>query len=115
MTATASGRDLVEYVLQAVQEVAGDPDYRILSPTEGALFVAYDAHVHGHRWQVAAVFGLNSDAEINDMRIYSRPWPVTAFFRGEIYKLLRGTLGPNYWQGESPLLSLGEQSTLSTS
>ena len=27
------------------------------------------------------------------MRIYSRPWPVTAIFRGEIYKLLRENYG----------------------
>jgi hypothetical protein len=42
------------------------------------------------------------------MRIYSRPWPVTALFRGEVYKLLRATLGPSFWRGQPPLVALGE-------
>jgi hypothetical protein len=108
LTETASGRDLVSTVLRAVEKVAGEPSYRIFTPAGDAVLVVYDTHVHGHYWQLAAVFRLNADAEIEDMRIYSRPWPVTAFFRGEVYKLLREDLGPQFWQGQNPLIALGE-------
>ncbi len=65
--------------------------------------------MHGHVLQIAAVLTLNQAGQIADMRIYSRPWPVTALFRGEVYKLLRGTLGGEFWQGQPPLAALGEQ------
>jgi hypothetical protein len=58
--------------------------------------------------EVLSYFGLNSGGEINDMRIYSRPWPVTALFRGEVFKLLRGVLGPKFWQGQHPLVAPGD-------
>jgi hypothetical protein len=110
LTATAQGRDLVGIVLKAVGETYGTPRYRWAAQTDEATLVAcYDGTVHGHVLQIAAVLGLNPAGEIADMRIYSRPWPVTALFRGEVYKLLGGTLGDEFWQGEHPLAALGEQ------
>ena len=108
LTEIVSGRDRVAAVLQAVEQVGGEPSYRIFTQAGDHVIVAYDLHVHGHTFQVAAVFRFNGDAEIEDMRIYSRPWPVTAMFRGEIYKLLRENYGPEFWQGENPLVALGE-------
>ncbi|HWN60361.1 MAG TPA: hypothetical protein VNO25_06795, partial [Streptosporangiaceae bacterium] len=110
LTATATGRDLVAIILKAVEETYGSPRYHWVSPVgDGSLVALYDGSVHGHVFQIAAVFTLNQDAQIADMRIYSRPWPVTALFRGEVYKLLRSTLGEEFWQGQPPLLALGEQ------
>jgi hypothetical protein len=108
LTDTAVGRDLFAEVLKAVQAVSGKPKYRFATPVGSDLVVAYDASVHGHTWQLAAIFGFNDGGELKDMRIYSRPWPVTALFRGEVYKLLRGILGPSFWQGQPPLVALGE-------
>ena len=84
------------------------PKYRFATPVGSDLVVAYDASVHGHTFQLAAIFGFNDGGELGDMRIYSRPWPVTALFRGEVDKLLRGILGPSFWQGQPPLVVLGE-------
>ena len=110
LTATATGRDLVAIILKAVEETYGSPRYHWVSPVgDGSLVALYDGSVHGHVFQIAAVFTLNQDAQIADMRIYSRPWPVTALFRGEVYKLLRSTLGEEFWQGQPPLLALGKQ------
>lgn len=109
LTDTAAGRDLVSEVLKAVEEVSGKAKYRFATRVNSDLVVAYDAAVHGHTWQLAAVFGLNDHGELSDMRIYSRPWPVTALFRGEVYKLLRDLLGPSFWQGQHPLVALGEE------
>lgn len=108
LTETVSGRDRVGAVLQAVEQVGGEPSYRIFTQAADHAIVAYDMHVHGHTFQVAVVFRFNADAQIEDMRIYSRPWPVAAMFRGEIYKLLRENYGPEFWQGENPLTALGE-------
>jgi hypothetical protein len=109
LTCTASGRDLVAVVLKAVEETYGPPRYHWAFQAGDSLVALYDGSVHGHAFQVAAVITLNKAGEIADMRIYSRPWPVTALFRGEVYKLLRGTLGPEFWQGPAPLAALGEQ------
>src|ERR1700677_4849658 len=88
LTATATGRDLVAIILKAVEQTYGSPRYHWVSPVgDDSLVALYDGSVHGHVFQIAAVFTLNQDAQIADMRIYSRPWPVTALFRGEVYKL----------------------------
>jgi hypothetical protein len=107
LTATAVGRDLVGQVLQVVAEVSGEPKYRVVDVHGESIVALYDSHVHGHVWQIAGVLTANQQGEITDMRLYSRPWPITALFRGEAYKLLRNTLGDEFWQGEPPLAALG--------
>jgi hypothetical protein len=106
LTATAIGRELVGQVLQVVGEVSGVPKYRIVDVHGESIVALYDSHVHGHVWQIAGVLRANQKGEITDMRMYSRPWPITALFRGEAYKLLRDVLGDEFWQGESPLAAL---------
>ncbi len=112
LTATATGRDLITTILEAVEASYGTPRFRAVIPAGDNVVIAfYDGLVHGHVIQIAAVFTMNSANEIADMRIYSRPWPVTALFRGEVYKLLRTTLGDEFWQGVHPLAALGEAAT----
>jgi hypothetical protein len=106
LTETATGGDLVKIILGAVEEVSGPPHFRYAKRVGDSIVVLYDARVHGHAWQLGAVFGLNGAGEINDMCIYSRPWPVSGLFRAEVYQLLRDTLGPEFWQGESPSVAL---------
>ena len=108
LTWTAAGRDLVATVLKAVEATYGTPRFRAAFPVGNSVVALYDGSVHGHVIQIGAIFTLNAAAEIADMRIYSRPWPVTALFRGEVYKLLRPVLGPEFWQGPPPLAALGE-------
>ncbi|MGW6217367.1 hypothetical protein [Streptomyces sp. NPDC055109] len=108
LTDTASGNELVGAILMAVQEVSGAPRFRVANRFGNTSVLLYDATVHGHTWQLGLVIGLDGNDEIADMRVYSRPWPVAALFRGEVYKLLRDRLGPQYWQGENPLVALGE-------
>jgi hypothetical protein len=108
LTATATGAELVGQVLQAVAEVSGEPKYRIVDVHGETIIAFYDSHVHGHIWQIAGVLRANEQGEITDMRMYSRPWPVTALFRGEAYKLLRDVLNEEFWQGAPPLAALGE-------
>lgn len=96
LTATATGGELVSVILKAVGEISGAPRFRVVSRFGKAYVVVFDATVHGHTWQLAGVYGLEDAGKIADMRLYSRPWPVTAFFRGEAYKLLRDQFGPEY-------------------
>ena len=106
LTDTATGGDVVKVILGAVEEVSGPAHFRYAKRFGNSIAVLYDARVHGHAWQLGAVFGLSEAGEINDMRIYSRPWPISGLFRAEVYKLLRDTLGPEFWQGESPSVAL---------
>ncbi|MFC5197075.1 hypothetical protein, partial [Streptomyces kaempferi] len=95
-------------IRNGLNALSGAPRFRIVSSFGPGFVMVYDATVHGHTWQLAGVCSLDGSGKIDDMRIYSRPWPVSAFFRGEGYKLMRDRLGPQYWQGEHPLAVLGE-------
>jgi hypothetical protein len=104
LTATARGKLANERILQAAAEVYGEATYRaVLQVTgESAIAVLYDGAIDGSSLQVAAVFTLNGREEVSDIRIFSRPWPITAYFRARMHPLLSDLLGPEYWQGPSP-------------
>lgn len=79
LTDTATGSELVGFILNAVGEISGAPRFRIVSCFGPGFVMVYDATVHGHTWQLAGVCSLAGSGKIDDMRIYSRPWPVSAF------------------------------------
>jgi hypothetical protein len=104
LTATARGRVANERILAAAAQVYGEATYRSVLQVDGqpAIGVFYDGAIDGNALQVAAIFTLNTKEEVADIRIFSRPWPVTAFFRARMYPLLSDLLGPEYWQGRDP-------------
>jgi hypothetical protein len=104
LTATATGRHVNERILTAASEVYGEQKFRAVLQVDGqqAIAGAFDGIVNGHVLQLVAIFGLNDKSEISDIRIFSRPWPVTAYFRAGMYDLLADILGPEYWLGPSP-------------
>jgi hypothetical protein len=104
LTATATGRAINERILAAAAEVYGEASYRaILQVSEQpAIAVLYDGAIDQRTLQVAAVFTLNEREQVADIRIFSRPWPVTAYFRARMFELLADALGPEYWQGPDP-------------
>ena len=60
----------------------------------------------GHVQQLVEIFTLNGAGEVGGIRIFTRPWLVTAHFRKSMYALLKDTLGPEFWEGpesEDPL------------
>jgi hypothetical protein len=104
LTATATGREINERILAAAAQTYGEASYRTILQVTGkpAIAVLYDETVEGNAIQVAAVFTLNEREEVADIRIFSRPWPVTALFRSQMFELLSDVLGPEYWQGPDP-------------
>jgi hypothetical protein len=104
LTATARGRAANERILAAAAQVYGEATYRAVLQVDGqpAIAVFYDGAIDGNALQVAAIFTLNGKEEVANIRIFSRPWPVTAFFRARMYPLLSDLLGPEYWLGRDP-------------
>jgi hypothetical protein len=108
LTAVATGRAVNERILQAAAQLYGEQKFRAVLQVAGRSAVAavFDGMVEGNVLQLVAIFGLNPRGEIDEIRIFSRPWPVTAYFRAGMYKLLNDILGPEYWQGPSPTAPL---------
>jgi hypothetical protein len=104
LTAVATGRDISERILTAASQVYGDQAFRAVLNVEDRPAVAgvFDGTVDGHTLQLVAIFTLNGVGEIAEIRIFSRPWPITAHFRAEMYELLKDALGPEFWQGPDP-------------
>ena len=96
LTATATCGELVSVILKAVGEISGAPRFRVVSKFREAYVAGVRCHgARSHLGSSLVWHGPRRRREIADMRLYSRPWPVTAFFRGEAYKLIRDQFGPN--------------------
>jgi hypothetical protein len=104
LTEVATGRGINERILAAAGAVYGEQRFRAVLQVVDAPAVAalFDGVVAGNALQLAAIFHLNPAGEVDEIRIFSRPWPVTAYLRAGMYKLLREDLGPRYWQGRDP-------------
>jgi hypothetical protein len=105
LTAVATGREINVRILQAASEIYGKQRFRAVLEADGRPAIAgiFDGLVDGNTLQLVAMFGFNDSSEINEIRIFSRPWPVTAHFRTGMYELLKDALGPEFWQGPDPM------------
>jgi hypothetical protein len=65
-----------------------------------AVAVVFDGLVEGNVVQVVVIFTLNTQNEASEIRVFSRPWPVTASFRRCVYE--KHILGPEYFLGPDP-------------
>jgi hypothetical protein len=110
LTAVATGKEINERILGAASEIYGEQKFRAVLEADGrpAIAAIFDGIVDGNTLQLVAMFGFNDRSEINEIRIFSRPWPITARFRTEMYELLKDALGPEFWQGPDPRKSLAE-------
>ena len=52
--------------------------------------------------QLVEIFTLSPEDEVAEIRIFTRPWLVTAHFRKRMHALLKDTLGPEFWAGPDP-------------
>jgi hypothetical protein len=108
LTAVATGKHVNERILQAAADIYGEQKFRAILQVadRNAIAAVFDGVVEGNALQLVAIFGLNGQGEVDEIRIFSRPWPVTAYFRAGMYKLLNDILGAEYWQGPSPTAPL---------
>lgn len=104
-----TGKTVVGPVLEAAAHSFSDLKVRAVLDIEGqsGFAVVIDEHVDGgHVQQLVEIFTLNDAGEVGGIRIFTRPWLVTAQFRKSMYALLKDTLGPEFWEGpdaEEPL------------
>ncbi|MEU4170404.1 hypothetical protein AB0F46_26450 [Streptomyces sp. NPDC026665] len=99
-----TGKSVVGPVLQAAAQSFSDLKVRSVLDVEGrsAFAVAIDEYVDGHVQQLVEIFALDDAGDVEEIRIFTRPWLVTAHFRKKMYALLKETLGPEYWEGPDP-------------
>ncbi|MER6290322.1 hypothetical protein [Streptomyces sviceus] len=104
-----TGKAVVGPVLKAAAQSFSDLKVRAVLDIEGqtGFAVVIDEYVDGgHVQQLVEIFTLNEAGEVGGIRIFTRPWLVTAQFRKSMYALLKDTLGPEFWEGpdeEEPL------------
>jgi hypothetical protein len=58
-----------------------------------------DEVVKGNVLQLVEIFTLNAHGEVAEIRIFTRPWAVTADLRRGIHEHLDNFLGPEFWGG----------------
>jgi len=99
-----TGKDVVGPVLKAAAQSFTDLKVRAVLDVEGrsAFAVVIDEYVDRHVQQLVEIFTLDDEGEVAEIRIFTRPWLVTAHFRKRMYTLLKDTLGPEYWEGPDP-------------
>jgi hypothetical protein len=104
LTAEAVGPQANERILTAASQVYGEQHFRAILEVEGrsAIAAVFDGVVEGNVLQLVAIFTLNENSELEEIRIFSRPWPVTASFRRKMYQRLDDLLGTEFWQGPHP-------------
>jgi hypothetical protein len=104
LTEVATGKEINERILAAASEVYGEQNFRSVLEVEDrpAIAAVFDGLVDGNTIQLVAMFGLNELSEINEIRIFSRPWPITHQFRVEMHERLKDVLGREFWQGPDP-------------
>jgi len=56
-----------------------------------------DEIVEDNVLQLIEIFTLNTHGEVAEIRIFTRPWAVTAHLRQGIHDHLDGILGPEFW------------------
>ena len=104
LTAVPVGPEISQRILATAGDIYGEQMFRAVLQAQGRAAVAgaFDGKVDGHTLQLVALFGLNQDSDIDEIRIFSRPWPITHQFRVQMYERLKDMLGPEYWQGPDP-------------
>ncbi|MFG2793397.1 hypothetical protein [Streptomyces sp. NPDC048419] len=99
-----TGKAVVGPVLKAAAQSFSDLKVRTVLDVEGrsAFAVVIDEFVDGHVQQLVEIFTLDEAGDVAEIRIFTRPWRVTAHFRQRMYTLLKDLLGPEFWEGPDP-------------
>jgi hypothetical protein len=99
LTGEPTGKTVIARILEAAAQTFRDPKFRAVLQVEGqAGFAAVmDEIVEDNVLQLIEIFTLNTHGEVAEIRIFTRPWAVTAHLRQGIHDHLDGLLGPEFW------------------
>jgi hypothetical protein len=105
LTAEPTGKAVVEPILAAAAQSFRDPRFRAVLRVEGkpGFAAVMDEVVKGNVLQLVEIFTLDARGEVNEIRIFTRPWIVTADLRQGIRDHLNGLLGPEFWEVEAAI------------
>ena len=112
LTGEPTGKAVIARILAAAAQSYRDPKFRAVLQIEGqpGFAAVMDEVVEGNVLQLVEIFTLNAHGEVAEIRIFTRPWAVTADLRQGIHEHLGNFLGPEYWgspdqvRGASPAL-----------
>jgi len=101
LTGEPSGKAVIARILAAAAQSFRDPRFRAVLQIEGqsGFAAVMDEIVEGNVLQLVEIFTLNAHGEVAEIRIFTRPWTVTAGLRRGIQEHLDGFLGPEFWGG----------------
>ncbi|HTR70326.1 MAG TPA: hypothetical protein VMH41_08875 [Mycobacteriales bacterium] len=108
LTGEPTGKAVIARILAAAAQTFRDPKFRAVLEVEGqpGFAAVMDEIVEGNVLQLVEIFTLNADGEVAEIRIFTRPWAVTAALRRGIHEHSDNVLGPEFWgspQQEAPL------------
>jgi hypothetical protein len=101
LTGEPTGKAVIGRILAAAAQTYRDPKYRAVLQVEGqpGFAAVMDELVEGNVLQLVEIFTLNAAGEVAEIRIFTRPWAVTADLRQGIHDHSDGVLGPEFWGG----------------
>ncbi|HEY1356956.1 MAG TPA: hypothetical protein VGF21_01500 [Thermoleophilaceae bacterium] len=99
LTGEPTGKAVIGPILKAAAQTYRDPKYRAVLQVEGqpGFAAVMDEFVEDHILQLVEIFTLNAHGEVDAIRIFTRPWAVTADLRKGIHEHSEGVLGPEFW------------------
>jgi hypothetical protein len=99
LTGEPTGKAIILGILQAAGQTFHDQKTRAVLEIDGQPGFAWvmDEIVEGNVLQLIEIFSLNAQGEVAEIRIFTRPWPVTAYLRQGIHEHSGDLLGPEYW------------------
>jgi hypothetical protein len=99
LTAEPTGKAVIERILAAAAQCYRDPKFRAVLQVEGqpGFAAVLDEVVEANVLQLVEIFTLNARGEVTEIRIFTRPWAVTADFRQCMHEHLNDILGPEFW------------------
>ena len=99
LTGEPTGKAVIGGILEAAAQTFRDPRVRAVLQIEGqpGFAVVMDEDVEGNVLQLIEIFTLNAQGEVAAIRIFTRPWPVTAYLRQGIHEHSGDLLGPEFW------------------
>jgi hypothetical protein len=99
LTGEPTGKAVIARILASVAQTFRDPKFRAVLQVEGrpGFGAVMDEVVGGNVLQLVEMFMLNANGEVEEIRIFTRPWAVTADLRAGIREHLNGFLGSEFW------------------
>jgi hypothetical protein len=101
LTGEPTGKAVIARILAAAAQTYRDPRFRAVLQVEGqpGFAAVMDEIVEGNVLQLVEIFTLNAHGEVAEIRIFTRPWAVTAGLRRGIHQHSDDVLGPEFWGG----------------